>query len=65
MVRVAEAGVGRWPRNGVYMELKTISFSMVEGNHRAARLLVLADKKQIPLDTPIYVHNLELWKPGR
>ena len=50
------------PRNGVYMQLSRNSFSMVEGNHRAAQLLALARARKLSLDTPIYVHGLERWK---
>jgi RHS repeat-associated protein len=50
------------PRDGVYMQLSRRSFSMVEGNHRAATLLGLARSGRLSWDTPIYVHGLERWK---
>jgi hypothetical protein len=45
--------------------LKTQSFSMAEGNHRAYVLLEYAEAGILPWDQPIYVRGLEAWRARR
>jgi RHS repeat-associated protein len=53
------------PKSRDFMALKTQSFSMAEGNHRAYVLLEYAEAGILPWDQPIYVRGLEAWRARR